>query len=130
MSFTVEPGFPSHPQCHGSVCGKCGASRTGEPVVNTGIEVDLGQDGYYAHLYLCESCVTEWGRALGMVSADQASALGVEVAELIGRVAFLTEQLAAYSGLDDLLRTYAAEPRVVEPASKAVSKPASKATAK
>ena len=103
----VEPHFPPHPQCYRSVCAACGVSRTGEKVLNTGIEADLGENGFYAVMYLCASCVCEWGREFGQLDPEKSGELRSALADANEHVEFLREQLAAYEDLDRLVKAHA-----------------------
>ena len=102
MSFRVEPALPGHPRCYRGVCGACGRSAPGERAVNTGIEVDH-QDGIYQVLFLCESCVAEWARALGLASKNEVEGLREEAVKYAVEAKELRLQIEHYSHLEALI---------------------------
>lgn len=76
MDFTIEPGFPPPPRSKSSACEACNVGdRPGVRVLNVpSVNIDH-EDGIYTALFLCELCVREWARALGMLDVEHARKL-------------------------------------------------------
>ena len=104
MEFLIEPRFPEHPRCYRAVCEACGVGdRRDEPVFNIpSVSIDH-EDGFYTSLWLCSSCVTEWGRGLGMLTPDQAADLHAQVAESKEELKVLRRELKGLQAIKEMV---------------------------
>lgn len=111
MPFTLLDDYPP-PPLSDHVCVCCGAGRrttfgVTERVVDLGITVEVVVDGTgtsrFQYAYVCETCVRELGRLVGMADTERVAQLETELAEVrdestarMARIVELEQVIAGY----------------------------------
>jgi hypothetical protein len=119
VNFTIEPGFPPHPQCYRAVCEVCGVGdRPGVRVIRLiSVEIDH-HDAAYTPMFVCELCIAELAGALGFLSASESAALREVVEEAQLEVLDLRADLDGLKEVEAVISQFvakAAKPKVVCP---------------
>lgn len=103
MTFRIESQLGPHPKCYRGVCTNCGRAAPGERALHSwAISLDH-EDGHYGDFWLCESCLREWARGIGMASQVEVDELREQAVKYATEAKELRDKLKLYASLEAFL---------------------------